>query len=820
MSEEKLEENIIDINVCDEMENSFLEYAYSVIYSRALPDARDGLKPVQRRILFQMKQMGLLPDKGHVKSAGVVGDVMGKLHPHGDSAIYDALVRMAQPFSLRLPLIDGHGNFGTLDDGPAAYRYTEARLAPPALELTNNLDENVVDFIPNYDNRYTQPEVLPASFPNLLVNGSSGIAVGMATNIAPHNLGECIKACIYLLDNPNATTEKIMEFIPGPDLPEGGIIIGLDGIKQAYETGKGSFKTRARTKIERITARKEGIIVDQLPYMVGPERVIEKIKEAVSSKKIQGITNVTNLTDRHNGLRLVIEIKNGFNPKAVLEMLFKYTPMEESFSMNNVCLVNGTPKTLGIKAILTVFLEHRINVVRRRTSFRLEKKKQRLHLVNGLLLAIADIDQVITVIRQSNDAQTAKNNLIEIFKLSNEQAEYILELKLRRLTKFSKIELEAEKNDLQEEIEHLCELLDDNKKLVKQVQKELQEVSDKYSSPRKTILIDENITIGIENTKDKISSKRTNNKIPLKFSDQPCKVILTSTGMIARITTNNNLYEGTLRTRNDAINTSISTTTLSEIGIITSDGNLHKIKVIDLVPLPYKDGVFSFDGAINANDFLEENLQSKAKVIGIIDLSNKSTTLIMATKNGMIKRMRPEYLENKEIFQIILLDAEDELIGVKHCDFSCEIVLISNQGQALRLSSDKIRPQGRLSRGVLGMKLEEGFNVIAMGVIPEEKIEISHVITVSASNSVLPGIEQIGVKTLPISEIPLKNRGGLGVRVQKFLKNEDYIEKAWVGVGIGKALTEKQVPIKLPEVDMKRTSSSKKITKKIAYIGS
>ncbi|MGB3413089.1 MAG: DNA gyrase subunit A, partial [Microbacteriaceae bacterium] len=374
-------EHIDDIDVAEEMQTSFLEYAYSVIYSRALPDARDGMKPVQRRILYMMDEMGLLPNKGHVKSARVVGEVMGKLHPHGDSAIYDALVRLAQHFTLRLPLVDGHGNFGSLDDGPAASRYTEARMAPAAQAMTASLNEDVVDFVPNYDNQLTQPEVLPAAFPNLLVNGATGIAVGMATNMAPHNLVEVISAARLLLEKPHADLEELMQHVPGPDFPGGGVIVGLDGIKEAYATGRGSFKTRAKLSVENISARKTGIVITELPYLVGPEKVIEKIRDGVNSKKIEGISDVTDLTDRNHGLRLIIGIKNGYDPKAVLERLYRFTPLEESFSINNVALVEGSPRTLGLKELLEVYLKHRIEVIVRRSTFRLNKRKDRLHLV-------------------------------------------------------------------------------------------------------------------------------------------------------------------------------------------------------------------------------------------------------------------------------------------------------------------------------------------------------------------------------------------------------------------------------------------------------
>ena len=406
------EEHILDIDVGDEMRSSFLEYAYSVIYSRALPDARDGLKPVQRRILYTMADMNLRPDRGHVKSARVVGEVMGRLHPHGDGAIYDALVRMVQPWSLRVPLVDGHGNFGSPDNGPAAMRYTECRMAPPATAMTASIDEDTVDFKANYDSRELEPTVLPAALPNLVVNGASGIAVGMATNMAPHNLVEVVQALRHLVTHPQATLDDLMRFIPGPDLPTGGKIVGLDGIREAYETGRGSFRMRATTRVENVTPRRKGIVVTELPYGVGPEKVIERIKTLVQAKKLQGIADVKDLTDREKGLRLVIEVKNGFHPEALLEQLFKQTPMEDSFGINAVALVDGQPRTLGLKEMLEVYLGHRFDVVRRRSVFRRGKAADELHLVQGLLIAILDIDEVIQLIRSSENAAEAKERLM------------------------------------------------------------------------------------------------------------------------------------------------------------------------------------------------------------------------------------------------------------------------------------------------------------------------------------------------------------------------------------------------------------------------
>ena len=479
---------IVDIDVSDEMSESFLEYAYSVIYSRALPDARDGMKPVQRRILHQMSEMGLRPDKGHVKSARVAGEVMGKLHPHGDGAIYDAMVRMAQSFSQRLPLVDGHGNFGSLDAGPAAMRYTESRLAPAALALVNESDENTVDFGPNYDGQLMEPLVLPAAFPNLLVNGATGIAVGMATNMAPHNLGEVIAATKYLIENPKATLKQLMKHVPAPDFPTGGQIIGLEGIADAYETGRGSFKVRATATIEKVSSRKQGIVITELPYNIGPEKIVDKIAALVKAKKIQGISDIVDLTDGQQGTKVVVEIKPAYEAEDVLEKLYALTPMEDAFSINAVALVNGKPLTLGLKDLLQVFIDHRIDVVRRRSEYRKAKAEARLNLVDGLLKAIIDIDKVIKIIRASEDASAAKEALIKGFKLSDEQATYILDMPLRRLTKMSKLELESEQKELKETIAFLKKLLSSEDAIKMQVSDELTATSKAFATPRRTRL--------------------------------------------------------------------------------------------------------------------------------------------------------------------------------------------------------------------------------------------------------------------------------------------------------------------------------------------
>ncbi len=520
---EEFEENIVDIDVTEEMRGSYLEYAYSVIYSRALPDARDGLKPVQRRILFQMNEMGLRPNGAHVKCARVVGDVMGRLHPHGDTAIYDALVRLAQPWAMRLPLVDGHGNFGSLggDDGPAAMRYTECRPTEAAMAMVESIDEDTVDFGSNYDGREQEPQVLPAAFPNLLVNGTAGIAVGMATNMAPHNLTEVIAAARYLLKHPDASLEQLMKYVPGPDLPTGGHIVGLDGVREAYATGRGIFKMRATTKIEQLNARKTGIVVTELPYNVGPEKVIARIKDLVQAKKITGISDLKDLTDRNRGLNLVIEVRAGFNPEAVLAELYRLTPMEETFGINNVALLDGQPRTLGLKELLSIYIEHRVDVTRRRSEFRRRKRQDRLHLVDGILIALLNIDEVIQVIRTSDDSAAAKQRLCQVFDLTEIQAQYILDTPLRRLTRFDKLELEREQETLRAEIAQLTEILENEDKLKDIVGGEMADLAKKFGTPRRTVLMEAGAAVTAA--------------VPLEVTDDPCLVVLSATGLLSRI---------------------------------------------------------------------------------------------------------------------------------------------------------------------------------------------------------------------------------------------------------------------------------------------
>jgi DNA gyrase subunit A len=787
-------DRIVDIDLSDEMQGSFLEYSYSVIYARALPDARDGLKPVHRRIIYQMGEMGLRPDRGHVKSARVTGEVMGKLHPHGDSAIYDALVRMAQPFSLRVPMIDGHGNFGSLDDGPAAARYTEARLSPASLLMNEGLDEDVVDFKPNYDAQLSEPEVLPAAFPNLLVNGSSGIAVGMATNMPPHNLREVIAGARYLLEHPEATTADLMKFIPGPDLPNGGIIMGLDGVRDAYETGRGVFKTRARVSVESVSPRKLGLVVTELPYLVGPEKVIEKIKDGVNNKKLQGISDVTDLTDRTNGLKLVIELKTGFDPQVVLDLLYRFTPMEDSFGINNVALVDGRPLTLGLRDLLGVYLAHRITVIRRRSNNRLGKRKARLHLVEGLLIAILSIDEVIQVIRSSDEVDEARSRLQQIFDLSEIQAEYILELRLRRLTKFSKIELEAEKSNLLDEIAALERILANEGELRKLVSVELSEVADKYGDARRTTLISD-----VEEVKPMTMAKAAS--VSAELADTPCEIILTSSGQLGRYTVS---YEpATKRSKHDAVRARFSTTTRKDLGFITSLGRMLRIHVGDVPSFGE-----SFDSAqsVSANEFL--GLSGQESVLNVIEI-NDETSLALGTKMGVVKRVLADY-PVKDEFELISLREGDSVVGAWTAVDSDELVFVTSDAQLLHYPATQVRPQGRPAGGVAGISLSDNATVIAFSVV--SNIEDSVVLTAANSSMAFAGTDPGSAKLSSLAEFPGKGRATSGVRAQRFIRNEDQLYFAHVGLSPVLALSSDGKPAAFEDELAKRDASGSPIS--------
>ena len=872
-----VKENIVETPLNEEMSKSFLEYAYSVIYARALPDARDGLKPVQRRIIYQMGQMSLNPDRPYMKSARVVGEVMGKLHPHGDSAIYEAMVRLAQPFAMRLPLVDGHGNFGSLDDGPAASRYTEARMAPAALGMNADIAENTVDFTPNYDNKLQEPTVLPAAIPNLLVNGGSGIAVGMATNMATHNLGEVVAAAKHLMRHPDATLEELMRYVPGPDWPGGGVIVGRKGIREAYETGRGALTTRSVTHIENVTARKKAIVVTELPFMVGPERVLERISEGVKNRKLDGISGAIDLTDRHNGTRLVIEIKTGFDPNAVLAQLFKHTPLQDNFTINNVALVNGRPHTMGLKEMLQVWVDHRRVVIRRRSEFRRKKALERLHLVEGLLLAMVDIDEVIQVIRSSDDAEAAKTKLIAVFDLDEIQAQYILDLRLRRLTKMSRIELEAERDDLKRRIEELERILASDEALDGVVIDEMDDAVAKYGTPRRTVLLDEdeegNLTPVVAHGDDGVSAnamaaaraaatvssaaadvaaaakaaKKAGDEnataSALQIDDEPCAVMLSATGLIARTSEdaverweNRSASDG--RAKDDQIVSMFRTSTRSSYGLVTSAGRLVLAHVVEL-PKVSADGPLSVTGGVKAEELLgmTENTDPirGERVIAAIDMPSTDdggqlVPLALGTRNGVVKRWNRESPTTMDSWSVIDLKDDDEVLAAAEARDEDRLVFVSTDSSLLTFEAKNVRPQGRTAGGMAGIRLAEGCSVAAFAVVPDGKVTWNYeegenglfsasgavVLTVAGDSEALPGTENGAAKVTPLEMYPTKGRG---VRSQRFLKGQDTLILAFVGAYPLHASTQSGAPVELPKPDMRRDGSGTDLSAPIAVVG-
>jgi DNA gyrase subunit A len=802
--EDDFAERIVDVDVSAEMETSFLEYAYSVIYSRALPDARDGLKPVQRRILYGMDQMRIRPDSAHVKCSRVVGQVMGFYHPHGDSAIYDALVRMGQSWSMRLPTVDGHGNFGSLDSGPAAMRYTECRMAPAAVAMTADIESDTVDFRPNYDGKETEPVVLPSALPNLLVNGSTGIAVGMATNIAPHNLVEVVQALKHLLKHPEADTEELMRFVPGPDFPTGGKIIGLDGVKDAYLKGRGTFKVRATARIEQVSPRRKGIVVTELPYQVGPEKIIEQVKNLVSAKKLSGIADIKDLTDLANGTRLVIDVKNGINPEALLEQLYRMTKLEDSFAANNVALVEGQPTTLNLRQMLTVYLDHRLEVVRRRSAFLLGKAKDRLHLVEGLLLAIVDIDDVIAIIRSSEDAAEARTRLMDAFDLSEIQSNYILDMQLRRLTKFSRIDLESERDKLWQTITDLQAILDSDAQLRDVVAHELDDVARTHGTPRRTVLL---ASGGNQVTATKATS--------LEIPDDPCWVMLSSAGLLARTDNAEPLPTAGPRAVHDVITSAVRTTARGDFCIFTNTGRLLRAHAIDIPSVPVTAAAPNLHGGSPVAELLP--LEPGERVLGLGTVNDQTFGWALGTRRGVVKRVNPELL-SKDSWEIIRLEDGDEVIGAVELTHDLvSLIFITSDAQLLHFPATVVRPQGRSGGGVAGVKLTAGSEVVFFGA---SALADASVVTVAGSASALPGTDSGSVKVTALAEYPAKGRATGGVRCQRLLKGEDALLLAWAGPDPAIAAAASGAPIELPAADPRRDASGTAVAQPVAAIGS
>jgi DNA gyrase subunit A len=810
------EGTIVDTDVVAEIEESYLEYSYSVIYSRALPDARDGLKPVHRRILYAMHDAGLRPDRAHVKSARVVGDCMGRFHPHGDTAIYDALVRLAQPFNMRVPLVDGHGNFGSPDDSPAAQRYTEARLSPAAMTLVAQLDEETVDFEPNYDGSEQQPSVLPAAYPNLLVNGTSGIAVGMATNMVPHNLVEVVDAARHLLEHPDATLDDLMRHVPGPDLPTGGQLLGMDEVRQAYETGRGVVRMRATAEVGALPRGKSSITVTELPYGVGAERVIAKVTELVTGKKLQGIADVKDLTDRSLGTQLVFEVKAGFNPQAVLAELYRLTPLEESFGINNLALVDGQPRTLGLKELLQVFLDHRVDVVTRRSRYRLRKAQERAHLVEGLLLALAHIDEVVRIIRASPDVAVARVALVDRFGFSDVQAGYVLDMQLRRLVALEVEKLEAELAELRATIAGLEELLGDPEVLRRVIGEELAEVAEEHGTPRRTVLVGGDLKALV-----------TRRASDLEVADAPCDVVLSSTGLLARTP----LHEGDVqpggrRHRHDVVVASARTRTRGHVGVLTSGGRCVRVGVLDLPEVPaVTTGALSLRGGASVSEFVP--LERGERVVGLTSLREDGPGLALATRQGVVKRVAPEaWPARSDAVEVVALKAGDEVVSaVELVDGEEELVLFASTGDLLRFPASLVRPQGRAAGGMAGMKLDAGAVLVGFSAVSlaggdtlfEEPVVVTAGGLPPEGRAKGPGVVS-SVKVTPLAEYPRKGRATGGVRCQRLLSGEALLVLGWAGSEPW-AATAAGDPVELPAPVARRDGSGTPVDKPPAAIG-
>ncbi|WP_308784944.1 DNA topoisomerase (ATP-hydrolyzing) [Phytohabitans houttuyneae] len=772
--------------------------ALAALAAQAWPEAAflsvESVEEVEPDTTFDI-QVGS-DEHAFVAEGFVVHNCMGKYHPHGDSAIYDAMVRMAQDFSLNATLVDGHGNFGSPDDGPAASRYTEARMSREAMLLVGELGEGTVDFYPNYDGSLQQPTVLPAAFPNLLVNGTSGIAVGMATNMIPHNLGEVVAAARWLIKHPDATLDKLMTFVPGPDLPTGGLLLGLDEVRKAYETGRGVVRMRGKVEIGPLEGSRgrQAITVTELPYGVGAEKVIERITEEVNrTKRLQGIADVKDLTDREAGTRLVIECKVGVNPQALLADLYRLTPLEQSFGVNNLVLVDGQPQTLGLKALLEVFLAHRYEVVTRRTTYRRRKREERLHLVDGLLIALLDIDKVVRLIRASENAQAAKDGLMSQFKLSEIQATYILDTPLRRLTKFDRLELETEGEKLRGEIAELSKILDDDEVLKKVVSDELAAVTKEFARERRTTLIDGDL-------KETLAASVPSG--PLEVGDDPCQVILSASGLVARTAVESEeAAEGRSRrgrVKHDSVRALVHSTARGRVLLVTSHGRAFKTDVLPLPVLPEQTGTVSLSGGMSASELVP--LAAGETVIGLAPLAGEgSPGLALGTKQGVVKVCAPEWPVRSDEFEVIALREGDEVVGATWLTDGAEMLaFVSSDTSLLYYPANLVRPQGLKGGGMAGINLTAGSHAVFFGAVRTDDPEHGDPMVVTSSGG--------SVKVTPLSAYPSKGRATGGVRTQRFLKGERRLALAWVGPRPAAASSSGE-PVTLPEVDMRRDGS-------------
>ena len=731
-------------NITSEMRESFLDYAMSVIVSRALPDVRDGLKPVHRRILYGLNEQGMTPDKPYKKSARIVGDVMGKYHPHGDSSIYDAMVRMAQTFSYRYPLVDGQGNFGSMDgDGAAAMRYTEAKMTKITLELLRDINKDTIDFLDNYDGTEREPAVLPARFPNLLVNGASGIAVGMATNIPPHNLTEVIDGVLNLSKNPDITIAELMEDIKGPDFPTSGIILGKSGIRRAYETGRGSIQMRARAEIEERGGGRQRIVVTEIPYQVNKARMIEKIAELVRNKKVDGITDLRDETSLRTGVRVVIDIRKDANANVILNNLYKLTPLQTSFGANMIALVDGRPKLINLKEALVQYLEHQKVVVRRRTEYNLRKAKDRAHILEGLRIALDHIDEIISTIRESETDKVAMTSLQERFKLTERQAQAILDMRLRRLTGLERDKIEAEYNELLAYIDELERILADEEVLLQLVRDELTEIKERFGDERRT----EIQLGGIDNIEDE-------DLIP----EEQIVITLSHNNYIKRLPVSTYRaqnrggrgVQGMNTLEEDFVSQLVTLSTHDHVLFFTNKGRVYKLKGYEVPELSRQSKGIPVVNAIElAND------ESISTMIAVNDLESEGNYLIFATKNGIVKRSALSNFShiNKNGKIAIGFKEDDELIAVRLTDGQQDILIGTAHASLIRFAETSLRPLGRTAAGVKGITLREGDTVVGLDVAHSE-----------SEDEVLVVTENGYGKRTPVREYRLSNRGGKGIK--------------------------------------------------------
>lgn len=704
-----MEENnrILPIEIAEEMKKSYIDYSMSVIVGRALPDVRDGLKPVHRRILYSMSELNLTPDKPYRKSARIVGDVLGKYHPHGDSAVYLAMVRMAQDFSTRGLLVDGHGNFGSVDgDSPAAMRYTEARMSKLALELLRDIDKETVDFVPNFDESLKEPAVLPSRYPNLLVNGSNGIAVGMATSIPPHNLGEVIDATVHLIDNEECSVDDLMKFVKGPDFPTSAIIMGKENIAEAYRTGRGKVKVRARAVIEELPKGKQQIVVTEIPYQVNKAKLVERIAELVKDKKVEGISDLRDESNR-NGMRIVIELKRDVNANIVLNNLYKHSQMEETFSVIMLALVNGQPKVLNLKQILYHYVQHQKDVVTRRTKFELNKAESRAHILEGLRIALDNIDAVISLIRASKTTQEAKSGLMEKFGLTDIQAQAILDMRLQRLTGLERDKIEAEYEELIKKINRLKEILANERLLLNVIKEEMLIIKENYADERRT---------EIRHAEGEIDMRDL-------IEDEEIAITLTHFGYIKRLPADTYKSQkrggrgiSALTTREeDFVKHLVSTTTHSKLLFFTNKGRVFRLNAYEI-----PEGKRQAKGTAIVN-LLQLGPNEKIATLLAIDEKDDNKYLLLATKNGIVKKTDREEFKNinKAGLIAIGLREDDELIGVKVTDGNKDVLLVTKEGMSIRFDENDIRPMGRSAMGVKGITLSNDDKVVSMSLCEE-----------------------------------------------------------------------------------------------------